>query len=400
MNDDLSDALVKRFKKIQAEAIQTGKKMYDAVVKVDSAMAELNKVSNASASEIKKYFDEVTNSAKRYGSEVSDMINATADWSRLGYNLSDSKKLAEISTLYTHIGDGIDMSAANSTLISALQGFQLEAEDALEIIDKFTGVANNFPIDSAGIGEALQRSAASFYAANTDLSKSIALIAGTNSVVQNPDAVGNMWKTVSMRIRGAKQELEDIGEETDGMVGSATQLRDLIQGLTGFDIMVDEAGTQFKDIYEIVVGIGHEWENLTDIEQAELLEVLAGKQGNALSAALNNISMIEDAYRVAENSAGSALREQEEYEKGIQYSLNRLEASFQTFSNHILKSDFLKGVIDFGNGAVNVLDTVTNKLGSLGTIRIGAEIFGITEFIKNFAQPWNKGTILNSLTVF
>ena len=38
---------------------------------------------------------------------------------------------------------------------------------------------NNYAIDSAGIGEALQRSAASFNAANTDLSKSIALITAT-----------------------------------------------------------------------------------------------------------------------------------------------------------------------------------------------------------------------------
>ena len=49
---------------------------------------------------------------------------------------------------------------------------------------------NNYAIDSAGIGEALQRSAASFNAANTDLSKSIALITATNEVIQNPEVVG------------------------------------------------------------------------------------------------------------------------------------------------------------------------------------------------------------------
>lgn len=74
------------------------------------------------------------------GSAVSDMINATADWSRLGYNLPDSKKLAEIATLYTNVGDGIDMNTANEHLISTLQGFQLEAEDAIKIIDRFNEV--------------------------------------------------------------------------------------------------------------------------------------------------------------------------------------------------------------------------------------------------------------------
>jgi len=224
-----SDDILREFKSIQAEAIRTGnvgmttsekfsnawnkiggwslvtgafakigqagRKMYEAVVKVNSAMIELRKVSDASASDIKRYFDEAAKSAKRYGSTVSDMINATADWSRLGYNLPDSKKLAEIATLYTNVGDGIDMNTANEHLISTLQGFQLEAEDAMEIIDRFNEVANNFPIDTAGIGEALQRSAASFYAANTDLSKSIALITGTNSVVQDPDSVGRVLPT-------------------------------------------------------------------------------------------------------------------------------------------------------------------------------------------------------------
>lgn len=59
-----------------------------------------------------------------------------------------------------------------------MQGFKIEASDAMQIIDKFNETANNMPIDSAGIGEALQRSAASFHAANTDLSESIALITG------------------------------------------------------------------------------------------------------------------------------------------------------------------------------------------------------------------------------
>lgn len=86
-----------------------------------------------------------------------------------------------------------------------------------------------------------------------------------------------MWKTVSMRIRGAKQELIEAGEDTEGMVESTSQLRDLVKGLTGFDIMTDEAGTQFKDIYDIVVGIGEKWHELSDIDQAGLLEALAGE---------------------------------------------------------------------------------------------------------------------------
>ena len=125
---------------VVTEGMQTLREMKDAVVEVNSAMIELKKVSNASDNEIKNYFDEAAESAKRFGSSVSDMINATADWSRLGYNLPDSKQLAEVATLYKNVGDGIDINSANQSLISTLQGFKLEAKDAMNIIDQFNEV--------------------------------------------------------------------------------------------------------------------------------------------------------------------------------------------------------------------------------------------------------------------
>ena len=116
------------------------------------------------------------------------------------------------------------------------------------------------------IGEALQRSAASFNAANTELSEAIALITASNTVVQNPESVGTLWKTMSARIRGAKSELIELGEEEDTIIESTAKLRSMVKGMTGFDIMQDE--NTFKSIYDIVLGIGKEWKNLTDIQQA------------------------------------------------------------------------------------------------------------------------------------
>ena len=110
-----------------------------------------------------------------------------------------------------------------------------------------------------------------------------------------------MWKTVSARIRGADNELIEMGENTEGMVESTSKLRDLIKGMTGFDIMEDEQ--TFKSIYEIIVGIGEKWKDLSDIQQASLLEKLAGKtQANALASALNNIDTLKEAYNSAEES--------------------------------------------------------------------------------------------------
>ena len=73
----------------------------------------------------------------------------------------------------------------------------------------------------------------------------------------------------------------------------------------------------YKDIYDIVVGIGERWSELSDIQRADLLETLAGKQrSNALAAALNNVDVIKAAYQTAENSEGSAEKELTNYQKG------------------------------------------------------------------------------------
>ena len=136
--------------------------------------------------------------------------------------------------------------------------------------------ANNYAITSGGIGEALQRSAASLNAANTSLEESVALVTAANTVVQNPESVGTTFKTLSARIRGATTELQDLGEEEDEFTQTTSKLQSLVKSLTGFDILESDQKT-FKSIYEILVGIGKEWKNLDDIERASLGEALAGK---------------------------------------------------------------------------------------------------------------------------
>ena len=353
------------------------------VINLNTEFTDLAKVSDASIRQLYNDFDDFSTIAKDVGGTITDTISATADWSRNGYGLPDSEELARVALIYKNVGDGIDIDAANESLISTLRGFRLEAEDAMHIIDIFNEVSNNEAISSSGIGEALQRSAASFNAANTSLEKSVALVTATNSVLQDTSKTGNMWRTVSARLRGADTELKEMGEDTDGLVKSTSKLRELVKGITGFDIMEDE--NTFKDIYEIVLGIGKEWQGLNDIDRAALLEALAGKQqSNALAATLNNIDILEKSYKEATEAEGSAMREQEKYQESVQYSIDRTKASLEELSNDFMSSNFLKGIIDFGDGAINVLDTLLSTLGSFPTV-IGS-IMGSLTLFKNIGR--------------
>lgn len=409
MLDDELTQIVYRFKEIQSEAYKTGqagssvfnmikqraksmiatlttfnsfydvirvvRQGYTYVADINKQMVELSKVSGQTLGQIQNDFEEYANTAKDLGATISDTISATADWSRLGYSVPDAKELARVALLYKNVGDGIDIGTANESLISTLQGYQMQADQAEHIVDVFNEVANNYAIDSAGIGEALQRSAASLNAANTSLEESVALVTAANTVVQNPEQVGTVFKTLSARIRGASTELEDLGEEADEFTETTSKLQGLVKSLTGFDILEADQKT-FKSIYDILIGIGKEWKNLDDIERASLGEALAGKRNaNALYAVLDNIETLEAAYNTAENSAGSAMREQENFEQGLEYSTNRLKASLEELATGVLDSGFLKGLIDTGNNILGIVNDLISSFGTLKTLIAGIGTF-------------------------
>lgn len=368
--------------------------MYTEIKNIDSALIELKKVTDGLTMErLNISLENSLDTARELGSEVTEVINTTADWARLGYGIEDAEELARVTTLFKNVGDNLTTDTASEYLISTLKGFEMKSDEALTIVDKFNEVANNFAIDTSGIGQALERSSASFNAANTSLSESIALVTTANAVVQNPESVGTTFKTLSARIRGATTELEELGEEEDDFTKSTSKLRGLVKGLTGFDIMEDE--DTFKSIYEILIGIGHEWDKLTDVERASLGEALAGKRNsNVLFAVMNNIEELEKAYETAENAAGSATREQENYQRSIQYSVDVLKAEVSELYTKILDSKEVKGFVDLLAQGLEYVVKIADKLPAIAVI---GTMFGASAFLGNTRRMGQLSMFLDGL---
>jgi TP901 family phage tail tape measure protein len=253
---------------------------------------------------------------------------------------------------------------ASEALISTMQAYGYAAEDSMHVVDILNEIGNNFAISSDGLATALQDSASSLMAAGNSLEQSVAMVAAANKVLQDPNSVGSALRTISLRIRGTSVKvLEEMGEETDGVIESVSKLQAKVKGLSGVDILTDTGA--YKDTYTIIKEIGQVWEQMNDIDRAALLELLAGKnRSNAMAALLTNMEDLEGAYESAMEAQGSAEAENKKYMNSIQGRIDQFTNALQTMWKNAIDSNFVKFIVSVGTGLVKVV----NWLGMIPTI--------------------------------
>ena len=108
------------------------------------------------------------------------------------------------------------------------------------------------------------------------------------------------------------------------------------------------------------------------------------------------------------DSDGSAQKELGNYQKGIEYSLDKFKATFQQLSTDFLDSGVFKTVVDGGTEVIDILDKIVS-VGN-GIPAIFAAIGGIKLFknldlfyIKNWSphtQGHNKNGIVTSVCCY
>lgn len=355
--------------------------IYQNVVDIDTAMTELKKVTNETDSTYQSFLTEAGTRAKNIGTDVSSIVNATADYARLGYSLNDATKLADVSAIYYNVGDNLDsFDKATENIVGTMKAFNIQANDAISLVDKLNNVSNNYAVSSGDLGDILQRSASAMEAAGNTLDQTIALGTAMNSVVQNAETTGSTLKVLALRIRGATTELEQMGEETDTVATSTSKLRADIMGLTnvdgkgGFDILTKSG--DFKSTYDIIQGIAKVYSKMSDVDQAALLELLAGKnRANGVAALLSQASQAADVLQTSLNSSGSAMAENERVLDSVEGRLKIFEATFQEISTDLLNSGLVKGVISLGTALLDASDGFIKFSGVIPTATAALSAF-------------------------
>lgn len=350
--------------------------MYQNVYDIDTSMVNLKKVTDETDASYSRFLSRSAKSAKELGRTVSDLITQSSEWAKLGYSLTDAEELSKLSSIYMNVGE-VSAETAVSDIVTAMKAFEINSSDAEHIIDIYNELGNNFAISSAKLGEGLSKSASALALAGADIEQSSAMITGISEITQNAPEAGNALKIFSMRIRGMKGELEELGEEVDDNIESISKIQTQILNLTKGEVNIFDDSGEFRNYYEIMKDIANIYDDLTSTEQASLSEILFGKQrGNAGAALIQAFQsgQIEKAYESAVGSDGSAYAEHEKWLDSLEAKTQQFEAAWQELSITVMNSDFLdflKGLIDSGTTLLSFLTKIIDNIGLLNTALIG-----------------------------
>lgn len=366
---------------------------WNEAMTLDKSYTNLVKVQDQlTRSDYPEYLEQCNKKAQDLATTQKSLIEGATEFSKSGYNLSDSNALSEKSAILENVGD---MSATDSAkaIISGVQaydeigGYTDVIGKATALIDKYNEIGNTASITSAEIAKGVQAVGSVFADANTDVDEFISLLAAGNRQYQNADSLALGLRTSALRLRAATVDLENAGEDIDGVI-SILDNQEKIKALTGVDILGDDGN--IRSIYDIFLDISKVYKGMSDVDQSALLKIIAGThRSSAISAVLNNMSEATQIYENSINSAGSAQKEYDTYLQSSEASLNKFKSSITETYQSVINGNTTKGILDAGNAAV----TFANSFGLVNSTLRGFVAIGVVKALATLSTAMQASVL-------
>ena len=104
------------------------------VIELDKAMTNLKKVTDETDTTYAKFLNNASTQAKELHSTITDLVEQTAVWAKLGYSLNEAQNLATTSMIYSKVGE-VENSKSVSDLVTVMKAFNIESEKSIRIVD-------------------------------------------------------------------------------------------------------------------------------------------------------------------------------------------------------------------------------------------------------------------------
>lgn len=345
---------------------------FTTIQDLDTQLVDLRKTTTMTVGELNEFYGASSDVAKQLGVTTSEIISQASAWSRLGYSSKEAAtQMAELSSQFTSISPGMTTDNATDYLVSTMQAYGIAVDDVeRKIMDNVNRIGNTFATTNAEIGEMLTRSSAAMHAANNTLEETIALESAAVQITRNAETTGTAFRTISMRIRGYDEETEELSSDLENISGDIYDLTKV--GGKGISIFTDETRKEYKSTYDILKEIAGIWDELTDKQQADLLEKLGGKRGaQSLAGILEDFSEVDRAMQEMENAAGSADEEMGIIRDSLEFKINALKQTWVGVLQDITDRGELGSWVDRLTSVSEGLGDIISKLGIVKTAIIG-----------------------------
>ena len=251
--------------------VQGFKQAVSATIELDTAMTQLKIVTKATDDELNAYTDTILKTANNTASAVTDVIDAMTTYARLGFSLSDSNILADLTAMLQNTGN-VDASVAQDAITAISKGFNVGADQMEAAMDKIIRVGNNYAISVSQLSEGINNAGSMLAVAGNSFDQSLALLTASNTTIQNISKASTGLRTLAARIRNTTTELEDLGEEM-----TSSQYDELVKALTDARVALVNENNEFRSTYDILKDLSAVWNDLTSMQQAAISKTLAGK---------------------------------------------------------------------------------------------------------------------------
>lgn len=164
----------------------------------------------------------------------------------------------------------MDASEATQKLTAVLNGYKLEAEDAITVVDKLVNADLIAATSTEELATAFQYSAAFAGTAGVSIDKMIAMLTTASETTRlSGETIGQAFKSIFSRLQNVKagKNVDDEGES----------INDSEKTLKRYNITLRESATEFRNMEDVLDEVGRRWKEFDSVEQAQIATAISGK---------------------------------------------------------------------------------------------------------------------------
>lgn len=318
--------------------------------------------------------------ANQLSSTTKDVAAAQLVFYQQGLGTSEALKMTEASIAVSKTG-GIDAAEAADRLTAAVRGYQLSANEAMDIADKMSALDAAAASSVDELTVAMQKSASQARMAGLDLDYYMAYLSTMQEVTREaPENIGTAMKSITSRL----QEIKDIGKiEEDG-----TTFSNVAKALNSIGIAATDSSGQLRTLQDIMNELGPIWNTLDRNHKAYVATVLAGnRQQSRFIALMDNYDRAMELVNVSQNASGESAKQLRAYNQGLEASFTKLTNAWQQFATRLADSDMVKGVVDLLTSFIEVLNKIPKP--------ITQTVIPLMALSKGFQLLKNAGSLFN-----